>query len=337
MSQQRDGLPKRVYSKHGAIYYVDKSNKWHRLGDTWNREAKEQYAKVSSETAVESSVSGLLERYLLHMSGLVGSGRISQRHLSDRRVDAARLIAALGHVPADKLRRQHVATYLRGRVDRHGKPAPVRANREVSLLSAAYKHDIQLDFNPCVGVPRNEEMPRERYVEHWERRQFAKRCCPAWLRRYLLLKYLTGLRMGDMLRLSDEAATERGLVVVIGKSRRRKVLEFRWTRALRIATGFQDRVCKKRLSVVGARLTTDSSETTQWFPVTSSGFKSAWRRAMQRWKELGHEPFREHDIRAKTASDSRTLQEASERLGHDRTSTTNKHYRRSNSKVSPLK
>jgi len=48
------------------------------------------------------------------------------------------------------------------------------------------------------------------------------------------------------------------------------------------------------------------------------------------------ERFHEHDLRAKVASDSDTLQEASDRLAHSSTQTTKDIYRRKPTKVQPL-
>jgi len=58
---------------------------------------------------------------------------------------------------------------------------------------------------------------------------------------------------------------------------------------------------------------------------------------MTKWKELGNAPFREHDIRAKTGSDSSTLTAAQHLLGHTTSKTTARHYRRGVVKVVPLK
>ncbi len=53
--------------------------------------------------------------------------------------------------------------------------------------------------------------------------------------------------------------------------------------------------------------------------------------------EAGYERFQERDIRAKVASDSETLMDAHERLGHQDTSTTKRVYRRGVQNVTTLK
>lgn len=328
-----EGLPKRVYLKHGAYHYVHhETGVWHRLGERWDREAKDKYAQLSSGHAAGGSVSALLDAYYGVLGSRLAKGKLSPRHYKDRAADAERLKTFFGHMQAAAVKRKHISLYLMQRTDKHGKHAPVRANREISMLSAAYNWDANLDTNPCLRVPKNEEDGRDRYVSHSERRMFAK-LCPPWLRAYLLLKYLVGLRQGDMLKLHRMMEKPKGLEVVIGKNKRsRQVLLFGWTWALR--------------TVVDAIHTLTPPTTTAYFPatggtspLTAAGFKSAWRRSMAIWKDKGNEPFWEHDIRAKNASDSDNERDAQERLGHADVKTTRKHYLRGPGRikrVSPL-
>jgi len=64
-------------------------------------------------------------------------------------------------------------------------------------------------------------------------------------------------------------------------------------------------------------------------PYTGNGFRSIWQRKMRSAIEAGvlKERFREHDIRAKAASDI-TKDHAEELLGHHDGRITDKHYRR---------
>lgn len=331
----------RVYWKHGAFHYVDKQNKWHNLGKEWDKAAKEKWAALSSPTLHEGTVALLLESYLVHLRSLKDAGHISPRHYEDRKADKEPLVRFFGGMRVVDVTRADVAYYLKNRKSkRDGSPAPIRANREIAMLSAAYNWDTTLNHNPCLNVPKNKEYARTRYVQHWERRQFAKRCCPDWLRAYLLLKYLTGLRMGDMLRLVDSPES-RGLRIPTGKSGGSKVLEFRKTWAIRTVGQFIHRVhaSTKLHSNVEEheRKRTGDQNQSRWFPITSAGFKSAWRRAMKKWVAMGNEPFREHDIRAKTGSDSKNVTEAQHRLAHSTTKTTQRHYRRGVIKVEPLR
>ena len=69
----------------------------------------------------------------------------------------------------------------------------------------------------------------------------------------------------------------------------------------------------------------------------ANGFDTAWQRFMNRLvKNTDVTRFQERDLRALVASESDTVQEASERLGHSDTRITQRVYRRKPVKVKPL-
>jgi hypothetical protein len=72
-------------------------------------------------------------------------------------------------------------------------------------------------------------------------------------------------------------------------------------------------------------------------PYTGNGFRSIWQCRKRSAMEKGvlKERFREHDIRAKTASDT-TAEHAIELMGHHDGRITEKHYRRKPKIVRPL-
>lgn len=48
---------------------------------------------------------------------------------------------------------------------------PKLANRQIAAMSSIFRHGInagRTEYNPCLTVERNAEVPRERYVENWE-------------------------------------------------------------------------------------------------------------------------------------------------------------------------
>jgi integrase len=71
---------------------------------------------------------------------------------------------------------------------------------------------------------------------------------------------------------------------------------------------------------------------------SANAFDSLWQRFMDRvMKETKvKDRFQERDLRAKVASDSDTLQEASQRLGHADSAITQRVYRRKPVRVQPL-
>jgi integrase len=326
-------LPQRVYRSRGSFFYVAPSGQWHPLGREWNRVAKDRWIELTTGQAAQGTVAELLNAFLKHAEDLVRAGKRSPRTLEGNELEVKTLKLVFGRMGYANVTRKHVAAFLRQRTDRDGKPAPVRANREAALLSSAYAWamgDPQFEVaeNPCYGVRRNQESPRTRYLQTVELQRFVRGFTPRWLRCYILLKRLTGLRQGDMLKLGRQNVTSRGLEIKTGKTG--KALRFSWTRSLRVAI---DSILALPRPVPSLYFFTSRYGT----QLSAFGFKSAWQRAMNAYEASGHERFWEHDIRGKTGSDASSLARAQELLGHNSNSTTSRHYRRAPASVRPFK
>lgn len=326
-------LPQRVYRSRGSLFYAAPSGKWHALGKEWDREAKARWLELTTGQAGEGTVAELLDAFLKHAEAQVRAGKRGKRTLEGNEHEAKTLKLVFGRMVAAKVTRKHVAAYLRQRTDREGRPTPVRANREIALLSSAYswamgEPGFEIEENPCYGVRRNTETPRTRYLQTVELQRFSGGYAPRWLRCYVLLKRLTGLRQGDMLKLGRQNVTGRGLEVTTGKTG--KSLRFRWTRSLRVVV---DAIIALPRPVPSLYFFTTRFGT----QLSTLGFKSAWQRAMNAYEAAGNERFWEHDIRGKTGSDAGSVTRAQELLGHESASTTVRHYRRAPASVRPLK
>jgi integrase len=236
-----------------------------------------------------------------------------------------RLRPVFGAMWPEDLLPKHVYQYLRERT------AKVRGNREIAVLSNVMQQAIEMglvDANPCKQVRRNTESPRERAVTDDDLTAFLPHC-PAWLRAYIGLKTLTGLRQGDMLRLGKANERDDGLYVETGK--RGKKLLFNWTPALRSALD-ACKAIRRRVSTLHLFASRNGT------PMTASGFKTAWARAMGKAVEKGVESFAENDLRAKVAGEAMELgQDAASMMGHSTDAVTRRHYIRGTRKVSPLR
>jgi len=223
--------------------------------------------------------------------------------------------------------------------------APVGVNREVALLSAIFKKAQRwgvVDDNPVLGVERNPESPRTRYVTHDEYeafREFAASRNPV-VAAYIVFKYLTGLRGNDIRSLKESNFTGEGVSLKISKTgslgKPPKEVVIRWSPALRqakenlaVACG-REKINEKGI-VERARVVSDYLlHTRTGDPYTLDGWCSIFYRLMKKAVDEGvlSEPFKDHDIRAKASSDHETLEEASKFLAHSSTAITEKHYRR---------
>lgn len=102
--------------------------------------------------------------------------------------------------PLDQVRPQHIAQYRDARRDQ----APVAANRELSLLShiftKAREWGLLNGANPCQGIERLPEPPRDYYLDDgvWAALYAV---APPELQDAMDLAYLTGQRPADVLRM----------------------------------------------------------------------------------------------------------------------------------------
>jgi integrase len=121
----------------------------------------------------------------------------------------------------------------------------------------------------------------------------------------------------------DFAARDDGLYVETGK--RGKRLLFSWSASLAAAWD-EAKALRRRPSE--SRL----------FPISESGFKTAWSRAMHAWQpEDVAARFAENDLRAKVAGQALDQgMDAASLLGHSSDAVTRRHYVRGTRKVVSL-
>lgn len=320
--QSRKDLPARVYQKHGAYYFVDTANKWHPLGKEYGP-AMQKWAAMLQPVIGRQRLSAVMDAYIKEQLPL--RKPLTQ---TDYLASIAMLRPVFGEMWPEDIEPKHIYGYMRMR------NAPVRANRDVAVLSNVMNQAIRMGLintNPCKQVRRNEESPRVREVLDSEIVAFLP-YCPDWLKAYIRLKLLTGLRQGDMLNIRLDQIRDDGLFVKTGK--RDKRLLFTWSNDLRIAV---ETIKAQRHRVTSMYLINSQRDGTK---LSSRGFKSAWSRAMTKAMEAKvlTETFAENDLRAKVASEAVELgQNATAMLGHSSDAVTKRHYERGTRKVEPLR
>jgi integrase len=315
----RRDLPRRMYHYHGAYYFIAADGRRTHLGRDLGQ-AMRAYAQICQPATGRQNLSTVMDAYVREKLPTK-----KPRTQADYLDAITRLRPIFGAMWPEDLAPKHVYQYLRER------PAKVRANREIAVLSNVLQQAIEmglLDANPCKQVRRNTESPRERAVSDADVDGLLPHC-PDWLRAYIGLKLLTGLRQGDMLRLGKANERADGLYVQTGK--RGKKLLFTWTPALREALD-ACKAIRRRVSTLHLFASRNGT------PMSSSGFKTAWSRAMAKAVTAGVESFAENDLRAKTAGEAMELgQDAASMLGHSTDAVTRRHYIRGTRKVSPLR
>jgi integrase len=316
--------PPRWARKHGSIYYRprpedreqwdDKS--WFRLGASESEAWKTWHERIEpkrDDGGPPSTIGGAFNRYVAEVVPT-----LAPRTQKDYLTAITLMRPVFGHMRPSALKPRHVYEYMARR-------PKIRANREKATLSAVMSYCVRwgaIDRNLVKEVRRNRETPRDRYVTDDELDAFLSHCNPM-LKAYVTLKMLTGLRQGQVLDLQrSNWSAEKGELTVPGAKAGRTVIYSGDTLAhavnecLALQKG-NDAVASMYIlaSRIGTRYTAD-------------GFRAIWQRAQLKYAATGRTRFTEHDLRAKVASDSESLESASNRLGHQTQSTTKKVYSR---------
>jgi integrase len=202
----------------------------------------------------------------------------------------------------------------------------VAGNRELSVLSSALDYAVSqgmVERNVLKGNLQRKgasaEPVRKRVPSLDEIEAFCQ-VAPG-LRGYVALKLITGLRQCQMMSINlTEHWTDGKLTPPTSKGGR--VTEYAGEAlAIIIKDIIGDRLPRGWLFLNRKR-----------DPVTPTGLKSAWRRAMADYVAAGGESFHEHDIRKTVATMADSLERAQKLLGHRDSRTTAQVYR-----VGPVK
>jgi integrase len=319
-------LPARVYFHRGWHFYVDYLGRWHKLGREWNFDAKMKYADLSGNEPVAGTVAELINAYLRDVSPTM-----SANTRRDHELQKVTLLAVFGKMLAKDVTSSHVAQYLQKRTDKHGKRAPVRANREMALLSSVYNHAMRCGvpgviLNPCYGVRRNTEHARTRYVSDAELNAAMNAANDKW-RAILQIMYSCGQRPSDIRTLKRSQLTEEGIHFEPAKTAKRtgaKVI-VQWSPDLRAAV---DKLLAMQ-SVSNMYVITAKGHGCY----TEAGFKVEFRKIIDKAIAAGtlSKRFWAYDLRAKAASDDE--ESAQDRLAHSSSTQTMTYLRGRKSKT----
>ena len=279
--------------RKNTYYTISRSNQRINLGHDL-REAKRLLLEMEGEAPESGSIADHLDDLIVSRRKLVRAGKLASKTLESNEAEIIHLKDAFGKMRPTALKSSHVWLYLH---KYRGAESPVRANREIALLSTMFSGLLGagiVDRNPCVGVERNDETPRDRAVSEKELRGFIRYC---WRRsdagkRIALagyLAYLTGKAQGQIISLHRQQLQEEG--ILFAKRKRGAATLVLWTKRLRAAVN-----ASLAMPAHSAPLYVVHNQSGQ--PYTSAGFKALWHRLMGEWCALGNERFTFHDLRA---------------------------------------
>ena len=350
------GLPARWRKTHGAYYYQVPPG----LEDLWDGKKQFRLGKSLPEAyrvwaervnALENvrTVSDLLDRYAAEV---IPTKAATTR--SGNALHIVQLRRVFGKMALAAIKPRHVYQYVDKREAKQVKPdgprrqARIAAHREIEVLSHAYTKAVEwgyIDRHPFKGEVRLQgEKPRNRYIEDWEiveclalasRR---KKGSVLAIQAYMRLKLMTGMARGDLLRLRDDNVKNDGIHVqrhkTAGTTGKRTIYE--WTRELRAAVDLAKAVRPVQSAFLFCKR--NGSGYIDEGTGEAHGWDSMWQRFMDRVlaETKVEERFTEHDLRAKCASDAKSLEHARALLSHADARTTHAIYRRKPERVQPL-
>lgn len=325
------GLPPHMAQKGRCFYYVtnDAKRRWIGLGDDFPR-ALAEWAKLEGESTPQTARTFAQVAAWYRKEVLPGK---APRTRADNEAELVRLEAVFGQSPIETIQPVDVATYLERRADEDGKPAPIRANREIALLSHVINFARRRGFtamaNPCAGVKRNVEAGRDRYVDDAEFEVIYGKA-DAVLKDALDLLLLTGQRPGDVLRMRRADLADGALRVRQGKTgtKLRITVEGELAAVL-------ERIRARERKATGVYLVQDDAGQPLTYWMLEGRFAKARAAAALELPAVAGIQLR--DLRGKAATDTEDLAHAQKLLGHASRAMT-EHYtkQRAGERVAPL-
>lgn len=312
-----DGLPKRVYPKHGAFWYVDHKNEWHRLA------ALDDYSGMLQALGALLRKGDPLNTIELLWASYQTEAlpKLATKTQAGRRNDMKWPLKVFGKVNPQDMEPHHIWTYWRDRGETE------QARHEIKAISALLTYARQVgarkgpeNSNPCYDLKLPGAKARELYVT--DAMFFAIRdIAPLMLGYAMDLAWCAGLDSGTIRRLEWRNTTKTGLLFERGKTG--KLQQIDGEDLVTILRQLRQERPQVRRSIICAR---------DGLAYTADGIQSAWQDAIAKALELNRlkpeERYHFHDIRAKGASEAESDEAASDLLGHGDKQVTRKFYRR---------
>lgn len=306
--RERDGLLPRMEARPRKVGFT---YRYHPVGGKPINLGQDRIAAIRKVLDLTSAGDdlGTIGRLWTQFQDTKGWKRYSQYTRDDYTQCSGPLIKTFGDMRASDIDATHVSRYLR--IEREA--APVRANREVALLSNLIGFAIdrgEAKHNPCREVRRNEEQPR---TEAPDPEQFA--AFAAWLAGQGAQRAIIGMaaeyaayagnRKVEFLDLAWPQIDEKQGFVRVKRAKQRGKKRGEVIEQIGITPALSELIGRLR-AVATARRKDDGPESLYVFPTrtgsayTQSGFKAMWGKLMNSAleKKVIQTRFTFHDLRA---------------------------------------
>lgn len=310
------------------------------LGSDLN-EAKRRWAELEckpspADTNLMSHVFDRYEREIV-------PGK-SPRTQKDNLEAIKNLRKAFDAAPIDAVTPQHIAQY------RDKRSAKVRANREITLLSHIFNLAREWGYlskdNPCRGVRKNKETPRDFYADDQTWKAVLNEASDE-LKDAMDIAYLTGQRPADVLKMMETDIRDGALEIRQNKTNKRLRIMLNRDDGSRTELGkVLDRIRERPKKIRSLYLVAmpEGGSLNRW--TLRTRFDKARAAAALRAEESNSpegnalakriKQFQFRDIRPKAASET-NLEHARKLLGHTDSQITETVYRRVGEVVQPIK
>ncbi|KAF1068207.1 MAG: hypothetical protein GAK45_01435 [Pseudomonas citronellolis] len=320
-----------------AYYYRDEAGRDVPLGSDLDA-ARMKWAELEAKDKPQDLrvMRSIFDRYVRDVIP-----KKAPRSQSDNMKELKQLRVVFDNAPIEAITPAMVASY------RDSRSAKVRANREIATLrhviNMAREWGLSTKPNPCVGVRKNKERPRDFYASDLVWDAVYRQAVPE-LKDAMDLAYLTGQRPADVLSMRKTDIDGDYLLVKQGKTTHKvRVL-------MRDEAG--DNSLGQLLSMIAARhsgylgpylIVSDRGRR-----VTKPMLRNRWDAARDAAKKAATEAgdaelagmigqFQFRDIRPKAASEINDLKDASRLLGHTEEEITKRVYVRRGAIAKPTK
>jgi len=336
---KRKDLPDYVYFQHGAYYFVV-NNKWMPLGKDYVA-AMIKYTELNSDNKHIFTMGQLFDKYTIEI--IPGKAKATQEdNLSSMKF----LRTAFSHMQPEEITPQDIYAYMDAR------NAPVRANRDKSLLSHVFKKAIRwgvLKTNPCRDVESNPETPRKRLITHEEFWAVYDFIPHPMIKIAMIISGLTGLRQNKVLSLTKSLHIKKDKIE-IDSGKRGLELSIERTEEVNQALMDAEKIHSvKSIFIIhkkdgqpytrngfktmfGRWMDRASGHYIQQEDETDEDFQAREKRMLKRYPPILEERFTYHDIRAMAGSNT----DNDDLLGHRNKSTFHRVYRRKAVEVTPV-
>jgi integrase len=315
---RKTNLPKYVTFNHGAYYFRPNNKTWIHLG----RSESEMYLALANLTTGVNAHSDTMDMHFARYLKEDTPKKATSTQKEEVRI-MRNLMKSFGQMRPAEIKPHHVFTYHQAR----SKTTPNGADREKALLSSVMAKLMNIgvvDRNPCLGIKKNGSKVRMRYVTDAEFAAVYKHASPI-MQVAMSIAYLTGLRMGDIISLTQADIKEDGLYCDTSKTTRAMI--YNWSDAL------LDAINKAREHTGNSTYIIANKHGQRY---TASGFKSSWQRLIRQASEAENiERFQFRDLRTKAAED--TSENAQRLLGHSSDKITNRNYKVRPWRVNPTR